>query len=77
MAHKTPFRGRPFVALTLLVITGCAALGYARYRASVTAAKEAALRAELFKARDAIDAQKADFEKKRLSAVPPGKGTAR
>ena len=55
MANKTLLR----IALAVLVIAGLA-VGYAQYRAVVTSAEEAALKAEAFAARNAIDARQAD-----------------
>src|SRR6187397_1088542 len=49
-------RLRPFVALGLVLIAGFAFLGYAQYRATASARKQAALSTELFTMRDAIDA---------------------
>jgi hypothetical protein len=77
MAQKTLLRSRPFVLLAVLVITVLAAIGYAQYRASASAAREAALRAQLFTTRDAIDARNAGSEKRRLPVGTQGKGTAR
>ena len=65
MANKTLPHRRPLLALVALVIVGLAAVAYAQYRSTVTSAEEAALKAELFRANDAIDAQKADAGKVR------------
>ena len=77
MASRTLLRRRPLVAIAGLVIAGIAFLAYAQYQSSVTSRTEAARRAELFKARDAIDAQLADAKKGPLPVVPGDKGTAR
>ena len=64
MTHKTLRRIRPFVALALVFIAGFAFGGYAQYRSTESAHKKAALSAELFKMRDAIDAFKADVRQR-------------
>lgn len=68
MAHKTLLRW-----LAVLVITGLVVLGYAQYQNSVSAGQEAARKAAEFRARDAIDQQKADDQGGRRTG--PGKGS--
>jgi general secretion pathway protein G len=56
-------RPRLIVALLALTVLALAVFVYANYRASVTIAKEDALRRELFAMRDAIDRFRADTGK--------------
>jgi hypothetical protein len=73
MAHKTLIR----LGLAVLVIMGLVLLGHGQYNASVASRREAALRAEQFRARAAADARNADSEKGQPSAILPGKTTER
>ena len=76
-ASMISLRNRLFIALAAMVVAVFAFLVYGQYQASVTSRKEAALRSELFKARDAIDAQKADAARRPVPLGQRDKGTAR
>ena len=74
MTHETTIRR---LWLAALVILGLVFAGYQQYRASVASRQEAALRAELVRARDAADAKLADAENGRTAPIEPGKGPGR